>query len=253
MRAWMGGILAVGLLVLTGCGGGNGDEDDGGGDPSATGQWSFVDPGGNHETVHLTQSGNQVSGNTDRGGTVSGTASGATYNIRIVYANNYTITLSVTISDDNMTGAVTDSSGRNGTIAATRLNSNSGGDDGDESNNPDISSAYTVGTWFAVFQGRTIRLRFSNGTATDSYGFRLNSVSGNLWNGQPFANGSHVVDIYQNEIDIGIMVPADGHLAEGLGWFVDSTHLHLGWYDSTYPGAVDGEVGYCGLLTFVRQ
>ena len=57
------------------------------------------------------------------------------------------------------------------------------------------------------------------------------------------------VNTPDGQTSIGILVPNGGsstYLAEGLGWFTDSTHLHLGWSDETYGG-------YCGELTFTKQ
>lgn len=109
------------------------------------------------------------------------------------------------------------------------------------------SSGTVSGSWIAAFQGRTITLNFSDGTGVDPIGYRIDGVSGTLWNGQPFSGGrwSSGRDM-AGRTTIGIMVPADSHLAQGLGTFIDDSNLDLGWYDSTY-GA------YCGELHFTRQ
>ncbi len=101
------------------------------GSPSASGSWSFVDPQGNQETMNLTQSGNQVSGSTDRGGNASGTTDGMSYSISIEYANSYTLNLDTTISGDTMTGTVSDSSGGSGDFVAVRPDDSGGDDSGD--------------------------------------------------------------------------------------------------------------------------
>jgi hypothetical protein len=166
----VGSVVAAALMVFCGCGGGGDDSD--AGTPSATGTWSLVDPGGNQDTMHLSQSGSQVSGNTDRGGTASGVANGSAYNITIAYANNYIVHLNVTINGDTMTGVATDSRGASGTVTATS------------------SSINVSGTWYGENGGvtGTIVLQQSgnrvSGTFVQSRGL-TGTVSGNV-------SGNHV-------------------------------------------------------------
>ncbi len=105
-------------------------------------------------------------------------------------------------------------------------------------------SAYANGTWTTTFQGHTIRLVFSQGNGTDSSGHRIDSLSGNLWNGQSFSGGSyHLGSNSEGKTTIGIVV---SDLASGLGTFRNATTLNLGWSDSTHGG-------YCGQLIFTKQ
>ena len=152
----------------------------------------------------------------------------------------------------NPASSSTSANGGSGNSSST-ANGGSGNSSSSSANNGSGnytgSSATTAsGTWSANFQGRTIRLTFSNGSGRDSNGYVINGVSGNLWSGKSFSGGRYFIDAEVNgQRGVGIYIP--GIDSQGLGYFKDD-YLYLGWDDSTYTGSTDGQQGYCGELYF---
>ncbi|MEI6808277.1 MAG: hypothetical protein WCN95_06115 [bacterium] len=101
------------MLSLAGCGGGSDQI-------GATGAWDVTYPTGLTEAIQMTQSGDQVSGTTDLGGTVAGTSSGAALNLTITYPDNYANSFSGNIDGNTLAGTVTAQSGHTGPVTGTR-------------------------------------------------------------------------------------------------------------------------------------
>ncbi len=134
-------VVCISILALMiGCSGGNSST-------SATGTWNFMTPllAIQETALYLTQSGGAVTGNTAKGGTVSGTADGDHYALDITYADGYQISLDANIDDDTITCQATDSEGGSATATATKQGDDDGDDDSDDDGADSVSEL--VGTW----------------------------------------------------------------------------------------------------------